>query len=99
MGPEEASACVKCPAQRNKEKEGTEEGWKEGQKKRPASNSAFGVYCVCADFVAKEQKTSICTTVSFHPLSHQQLSLLQDQLNNGLPLSVDLLNGKRRERK
>lgn len=42
------------------------------------------------------QKTSVCTTVSFHSLSHQQLSLLQDQLNNGLPLCVDLLNGKRR---
>lgn len=39
-----------------------------------------------------------CTTVSFHSLPHQQLSLLQDQLNNGLPLCVDLLNGKRRER-
>lgn len=31
------------------------------------------------------------STISLHSMPHQQLSLLQDQLNNGLPLFVDLL--------
>lgn len=29
-------------------------------------------------------------TVSLHSVSHQQLSLLQNELDDGLPLSVDL---------